>query len=522
MSDAPAGGLARRLAGNTFQAAIGRLVALLVWLALTPVVFHGLTREQFGVWSLFFALTGYLGSLDLGLAQVTLRYSAAAHARGAESEAGEYATLAVLGYAVLSLVWLAITPLVADPLLAFLHLPAAVHDGARFALLMGPVVFGVVGLTNVTLSLIQGYGRFDLANIVNLVSALAQVGGILLALRLGRGLEGVLVATAAGWTLAFLAGLVVVRLAAPGFRWAPPARSLRRLRETVRFGGPMQLANAVAVFHQQVDKLLLTRAGALAMVGPYELGLRVSTASALVPYLMLQAMLPEASRLHARDEHARLHELFERTNRYVLLASAALLAAMWGGADRLFHAWLGGPQDAGALALRGLALALAFALWTGTTSTTARAVGRTDLEAEYTGAALVVHLAAALALVPRYGLAGALVSLCAGNALAGLWFMARLAGVMGWPRAALLLRPLGAPLVAAALGAAVGLGLHRVLPPLDGVLAWAAAALVAGAGAGVALALLLGARFVPPAEARRLVLGLLQRGRAVDAEQGTA
>ncbi len=522
MSPAPAGGLARRLAGNAFQAAIGRAVALLAWLAITPVVFHALSREQFGVWSLFFALTGYLGSLDLGLAQVTLRASAAAHARGADAEAGEYATLAVLGYAALAIAWLALTPLVADPLLAFLRLPDDVRAGARFALVMGPIVFGAVGLANVTLSIAQGVGRFDLANAITLVSALGQVGGILFALRSGRGLEGVLVATAAGWTLAFLVGLAVARRAAPGFRWAPPQRALRRLGETVRFGGPMQLANAVAVFHQQVDKLLLTRAGALAAVGPYELGLRVSTASAMVPYLMLQAMLPEASALHARGEPARLRELFVRTHRYVLVASAALLAASWGGADRLFHAWLGGANEAGALALRGLAVALATALWAGTSSNTARAIGRTDLEAEYAIGALLVHVAAALALVPRWSLAGALVSLCAGNALAGLWFATRVAGVMGWPRAATVLGPLAWPLLAAAAGAVAGLAMHRALPAADGVLAWLAAAAVAGAAAGVALALLLAVRFVPPAEARDLALGLLRRGRGVDAAGGTA
>ena len=81
MSDAPAGGLARRLAGNAFQAAIGRIVALLVWLAITPVVFHALTREQFGGGWLCFARTGYMGARERGLAQVTLRYSKAAHAR---------------------------------------------------------------------------------------------------------------------------------------------------------------------------------------------------------------------------------------------------------------------------------------------------------------------------------------------------------------------------------------------------------------------------------------------------------
>lgn len=518
----PAGGLARRLAANTLHAASGRVVALAAWLVLTPFIFRGLTHEQFGVWSLFFALTGYLGSLDLGLAQVTLRYSAAATARGDDGEAGEFATLAVMGYATLALVWLLVTPVATEPLLAFLRIPAEVRDGAQFALFMGPVVFGLVGLTNVTLSLLQGHGRFDLANVVNVASAIAQVSGILLALRLGRGLEGVLVATAAGWGLAFTTGMAMLRPAAPRFRWASPVRALRRLREALRFGGPMQFANTIAVLHQQVDKVVLTRVGALAVVGPYELGLRVSTAAAVVPYLMLLALLPEASRLHAHGEHARLRELFERTNRYVLAATAMMTAALWAAADRLFRAWLGEPQEAGVLALRGLTLALAFALSAGAASSMARAIARTDLEAEYSTVAFLVHIACAAWLVPRYELLGALASLCLGNFLAGTWFLSRLGGVLGWPRAALLLRPLGVPLVAAALGVAAGLLLSRVMPLWGGSMGWVGVSAVAATASGVALSVVLGVRFVPPAEARQLLQGALRRVPRIDAPGGAA
>lgn len=522
MSGAPATGLARRLASNTLHAAIGRAIALIVWLALAPVVFHGLTREQFGVWSLFFALTGYLGSLDLGLAQSTLRASAAAHARGDLREAGEHAALAALGYAALAIVWLAITPFVSEALLGFLRLPEAVRPGARLALGLGPVVFGLVGLTNTALAVMQGVGRFDLANVVNLASAFGQAGGILTALRLGHGLEGVLVATTAGWALAFVAGLFVLPAAAPGFAWAGPARAWTRLGETLRFGGPMQLANAVAVFHQQVDKLLLSRAGALAAVGPYELGLRVSTAAALAPYLMMQVTIPEAARLHALGEPARLRELYERTNRYVLAANAVMTAALLASADRLFAAWLGGEQSAGALALRGLALAVAAALVTGTASSTTRAMGRTDLDAEYSVAALVVHLGLAAWLVPRYMLPGALASLVAGNVAGGAWFLWRFGGVVGWPRLPLLATPLGVPLIAAALGAAAGWAVHRALPEAVGIAAWGALALVAAVAALATAAIVLAVRFVPPREVAGLFASLARPRDGIDGRNGAS
>src|SRR5215467_11297580 len=117
MSDTAAAprGMGVRLARNSLHSASGRVVAILAWLLLTPSLVKALGPEGFGVWSLFYALTGWLGTLDLGFSQVALRYGASARARAAGAEAGEYATLAVLGYVALGLVWLVLVLLLREP-----------------------------------------------------------------------------------------------------------------------------------------------------------------------------------------------------------------------------------------------------------------------------------------------------------------------------------------------------------------------------------------------------------------------
>src|SRR5689334_3792949 len=119
---AASGGLGRRLARNTLQTSSGRVLAIVVWLVLTPWLYRALGVEQYAVWSLFYALTGWLGALDLGFSQVALRYVAAARARDDHAEAGEYATLAAMGYVALGVVWLALAPLVREPVLDFLRI----------------------------------------------------------------------------------------------------------------------------------------------------------------------------------------------------------------------------------------------------------------------------------------------------------------------------------------------------------------------------------------------------------------
>jgi len=496
MTSPEPGGLARRLAANTMHAASGRLASLLLWLLLTPPLYRALGVKGFAVWSLFYALTSWLGALDAGLGPATMRHVSAARAGGRGAEAGAYATVSVLGYAALGVLWLGVLPLVRDPLLDFLRVTGDVRPWADFAFVAGAVVFALAGATSTIVYVLQGCDRFDLGNAASLTVSLVQAAGLVLTLWRGWGLPGVVCATGAGWAAGALVGLLLLRSGAPDFRWSSPRGAAGFVRESLAYGAPLQLANLLAVAHQQVDKLLLARWAALATVAPYELGLRVSTALATFPQLLMLALVPTATRLFTAGEHPRLAELYRRSNRYILLAAVTVTAGAVAGADRAFEAWLGHSDPDAALALRGLMLAACAGLGAGMATVTARGIGRPGLEAEFAAVALLVHLALARPLVPAHGLLGAVLALGAGNAAGVAWFVLRLAGALGWPRARTLLGDGLVPLVALVAGAAAGLWLDGTMPRPAGTLAWAPLALVGGAASGVAAAVALFARYV--------------------------
>ncbi len=498
-------GLARRLAANTLHAASGRVASLLLWLALTPPLYRALGPDGFGVWSLFYALTGYLGALDFGLAPATTRHVSAARARGADSDAGAYATVSVLGYVLLGLFWLALMPALLDPLLSFLRVTGPVRPAAGFAFVTGAAVFALSGATNTLVYVLQGYERFDLGNYTTLTISLVQAAGFVLTLHFGWGLPGVVCSTAVGWFAASLAGLAFLRTGAPGFRWASPRRAAAFVRESLAFGAPLQLANLLAVAHQQLDKLLLSRYVALAMVAPYELGLRISNALATFPQLLLLALVPPATRFHTTGEHERLAELYRRSNRYVLFTAVIVTSGALVAAPRVFEAWLGHPDDQAALALRGLVLAACAGLAGGMATVTARSMGRPDFEAEFSGVALLVHLALGLPLVHTHGLAGVVFALGVGNAVGVAWFVFRIAGALRWPRARTLLEGAAVPLVALAAGVTGGLWLERALPHPSGAAAWPLLAIVGGTGSVITTVVAFATRYVAPDELRRLL-----------------
>ncbi len=498
MSASP--GLGRRLVKNTLHAAVGRTAGMIVWLVLAPAILRTLGPEGFAVWSLLFALTGYFGALDFGLAQGTLQRVAAARETRDPRGGAEFATLAALGYVILGLVWLAVTFTFRAAILDWLRVPPAVRAGADFAIVASAGIFTLSGLTNVVMSIHQGLGRFDLANLSLMTLTAQQAIGVPVVLALHAGLPGLVLNVGLGWLLGLVLSLILLRRDAPNFRWASPREAFGRAREMLRFGGPMQIGNALSVIHTHLDKFLIARLVTLAAVTPYELGFRVAVAAGGMPQLLLLAVLPAAAAIHAGGDPARLRQLYHRANRYVLAAGAIVLAALLGSADRLYATWLGAGHEASALALRGLAVAGAIAIATGLGTSVARGIARTDLEAWFAGIAWITHLGLSLWLLPRYGIPGALLAMIVSSVVGAAIFLVLLARTLSWPVGPLLLEPCGVPALAAAVGGLLSFGLDRALPAAHGVAAWGALALVAATGGGAALLVVLATRFLSLAE----------------------
>jgi O-antigen/teichoic acid export membrane protein len=494
-----------RLARNSLHSASGRVVAMLAWLVLTPPLVHALGPEGFGVWSLFYALSGWLGAMDLGFSQVALRFGAAARSRDSGTESGEYATLAVVGYLVLGAVWLGLVLLWKDPALDLLRITGGARVLTAQAFVAGAFVFTASGIANTTSAALQAWDRFDLANGVTLTASLAQVAFLAWALVSHAGLTACLTAVSGGWAVAVVAGVLLLARGAPAFRWGSPAAARRRLAAALSYGLPLQAANAMGVAHQQVGKLLIIRMVSLAGVVPYELGLRVTAACFTFAQLALVAVVPEASVLHARDQFAQLEALHRRAGRFVTAAAAVLTASLVAAAPALFTAWLGHADDAAALALRGLAVAAYAAVVGGVSGAIARGAGRTRLELEWSAVALVLHAALGALLIPRMGLAGALVAIAIANVVAGVWFALRLAHALGWRAGRIVWEPYAVPALAVAAGAWAGeRASSAVAVPW---LALISGGVLAGA---VALALLFAFRHVRAEE----LVSLARRGAA--------
>jgi len=169
---------------------VARVASIGISFFLTPFLVRTLGREAYGVWSIVMSLTTYYGLADLGLRGAGTKYIAQHHAINDDRAVNRVLVTSLLVYAILAVV----------PLLL------AMGVAWGFERYFGPtnespeVIRSVVILTGAMVSvqlLGQAFGavlpallRFDLMNVMVIVTQLTQAAAMVAVLRAGYGLLG--------------------------------------------------------------------------------------------------------------------------------------------------------------------------------------------------------------------------------------------------------------------------------------------------------------------------------------------
>ena len=121
----------------------GRGVSVLLWVVVTPFALHRLGNERFGIWSLFFVLSGYVATLDLGMSAGVSRFVAMSAARGDDRlDARRVILRSLLLSAGLGLVWALACVVSRGLFVRVFHVPAAwiPEVGASLAIFAGSLL----------------------------------------------------------------------------------------------------------------------------------------------------------------------------------------------------------------------------------------------------------------------------------------------------------------------------------------------------------------------------------------------
>jgi O-antigen/teichoic acid export membrane protein len=453
-----------KLSGESLVYGLGQVSGRAVNLLLVPILTRVLMRQQFGVADL---VTGYSASVLLVLvfgmdaALARFFYQQPDRAARLRMTSSSFAFRVTTGVAVALGLWL-----LAGPLAVGLTGSDAYTKYLRIGALTLPFTLLTLWCNDLLRVTFQPW-KFVALN----VTQTALVGGVTLALVLGRGLgvAGVLYGKLAGDALAALLGLVLCR------HHLRPRLDGAILRGMLRYGLPLVPVAFAYGMIGSVDRWSLQHFASLDEVAIYAVALKFFAVVTLgvsafqlafMPFAFARAQDPDAPRLYARV-----------LGLYVAFASAGALLV-----------GLAAPLGIRLLATPAYAAAARPALWLGFAAVAQGAYYVAALGINLSlrnawlgvsaGGAALIAAAANLLLVPRLGAEGAAMATFAGYASS-----AALTYVIAQRVHPLPFR--GARL-AALFAVAVGLGAVAVRQPVHGVAAvavragvWAAFAVLA-------------------------------------------
>jgi O-antigen/teichoic acid export membrane protein len=478
---APEGRYRRQLLRNTVAAGAANGWTIVLVLASVPLLVRGLGTAAFGLWAIlqtFSAVTGWLSLADLGVGVATTRAVAACRAvddvdgarRAAVTGVAVAGAIAVVGAVVLAVVGVAAFP-------ALFDVPDHLVDGFRVAIVLFSVqvVFELVGaLLGAGL---DGLQRIDLARAVDSSRRTVVVGAAAVAALVSGELAVTVLASAATTVVAVIASAVVAAHAHGGLRLRPDRVVARDL---LHDGRRVWLLNSTGVLHRTMDRLIVGILLGPSAVALVEIATQVQNGIAAVLSATSYAVTSSAAWVRARVDEARVTELLLRATKYACLATLPLCATVALLAPALMEVWVGSRYDdaAGLVALGAAYLATQAPLAAG--SNLLVGVGRASAVTRPAVLSLVVNAGASLALVPRYGIAGAFVGTIISSLVLTPLLLRAVAAETSVPPSRLIREGVGPavlPTVAAAAGAAAGV--------VVGPGAWADL-LLGGAAAGLA------------------------------------
>jgi O-antigen/teichoic acid export membrane protein len=320
---------------------VGFAVNAAVTLLLTPFVVRHLGPAGYGIWILSSSVVGYYGFLDLGFRAGVTQYLIRYLANGDMDHASECMSSSVAALAVLGAFMVTLSVGAAYVVPRVFHLPVELVNDAFWCILIVGVSSGLQFALSPFTSIFAATQRFDLANLIGVLTRLLTSAGTVIVLRSGYGLIGVSAATCTVSLVDYGLRWFVARRLAPQIELSRRKVRFARLKEIGVFGAWNFLISLNAFIYQHVPNMLIGAFMPIVAVGRYALsvGLVRQITASLGP--VGQVIYPAAAALHAMGDISGRERLYHDGSRLMMLVMipAAMLAFFW--AEDFYRVWVG-------------------------------------------------------------------------------------------------------------------------------------------------------------------------------------
>lgn len=401
--------ISHRILKNVAFNALSRTWFILIGFFLPPLILSYIGDERFAIWALFWTFSQYFLLLDFGLGASLVKHFADFKAREDNESINQMVTRMLFFYTGLGGFTIILLWHVIEPIVGFLNIPDGMVNEAIYTFRGGIVIFLIINLVSLFDSLMKGFQRMDITNLVLITCSIPNLGLSYFVLKMGYGLLGLIFISAMIYILQLVSLIMATKVVFPQFSLNFKPFRDKTFKSLLNFGFRFQLFRLSELVSYQTDKVLLGIFTPIQYVTFYDLGSKISALMRDFPYFMLTPLFPAASELAGMKDKERLWRLYERGTKYLFLLTTPLLLGVLLTGHLILKAWLGYVSPAVYLAVIMLSIGYWMVINNGIVFNVGAGMGWVNPLVHNALLQIALNLCLSLAMILLFGYPGILV-----------------------------------------------------------------------------------------------------------------
>jgi O-antigen/teichoic acid export membrane protein len=330
-----------------------------VTFALTPLIVHGLGTEAYGLYALVMGFISYSFTSSIGRA--ITRYVSAYRANNQTERIGEVLSSSFILNLCISLLSAGALALITNWLVtSVLNIEPRLQPQARLGFYLASLGLLFTMLSQVFSAVPQAIQRFDVYSLIVTSAGIATIVGNALLVWTGCGANSLITWNVSVTALSCAAYLIASR------RLLPEARLTLRVKKDL-LAGIVRFSGAVTAYQMLGSLLLiferswLTRTLGPSAVTYYVVPMTIAIYIHAFISSLTMVVFPMASEADARQDKVRLHLIYTRALKYILLLVIFLVITLAVGSRQILTAWMGAEfaqHAAGVLSIQAVVFGL--------------------------------------------------------------------------------------------------------------------------------------------------------------------
>lgn len=326
---------------NVFSNYIGYFFSAIISLIATPIIVNSLGNTQYGIWSVLNSITGYYGLLNLGVRSALTKYIAEYNAKNSTGEINRLINTSLLFFFIIAAIVMLISYVISI-YFSKIFLTDNVNQNLIEAVIL------LVGF-NISLSfmfqsfdtILPAFNRFDLCNIIGIISSILRYLLIIPVLKMGYGLIAMavimLITDLGTYCISVIYSKKIFNEMSIGFRYI----NKNSFKMLFSFGILNFMRHVSSVVLKRTDAIIIGIYLGAAMVAPYTIAESLIIYIGLIVKGITRVTLPLSSHLSAQGETDKIRRMMLLIPKYIFPFYIFIAIQFYFLGENFISLWLG-------------------------------------------------------------------------------------------------------------------------------------------------------------------------------------